>query len=157
MDKPVTRAVMEAGLVEETTIEQLRRWGLLHTETERKNIEDPQSVVNSIREALEGEELVALRATDLDLIREYLANSQKGRLHVPANEDGKMASLTVEYGVTVMGLYVIPWTSESIRELLLHEKTYLKTADGRKIRFIRVDELYYGDKKAFVSCTPLER
>jgi hypothetical protein len=157
MNKPVTRAVIEAGLVEEATIDQLRRWGLLNTDAERKNIEDPQQVVNNIREALEGEEVVAMRATDLDLIRQYLSNSKKGRLFVPADDDKKTASLTVEYAVTVMGSYVIPWTSESIKELLLHDKTYLKTAEGHKVRFAHINEVYYDDKKAFVVCAPLER
>lgn len=157
MNKPVTRAVMEAGLIEESTIEQLRRWGLLNTEAERKNIEDPQQIVNNLREAMEGEEAVAMRATDLDLIRQYLSNSKKGRLHVPADDDGRMASLTVEYCVTKMGSYIIPWTSENIKDLLLHEKTYLKTAEGLKVRFAYINELYYDDKKAFVVCAPLER
>jgi hypothetical protein len=157
MNKPVTKAVMEAGLVKESTVEQLRRWGLLNTAAERKNIESMQQVVDSLREAMEGEDAVAMRATDLDLIRQYLSSNKKGRLHVPADEDGKMATLTVEYSVTKMGTYIIPWTSESIKDLLLHEKTYLKTAEGLKVRFAYINELYYGDRKAFVVCAPLER
>jgi len=157
MSKPVTQVVLEAGLVDEKTVQQLRRWGLLHTEAEAQNITDPEVIVNNIREAMEGGDLVELRTTDLDLVRHYLEHREKGKLHVPNPEDdAKTVGLPVEYCITKMGDYVIPWTSESIQDLLLHEKTFLRTAAGIKVPFAYVRELYYDRRKAFVICTPKE-
>jgi len=157
MNKPVTQVVLEAGLIDEGTVQQLRRWGLLHTEAEAQNITDPDEIVNSIREAMEGGELVELRTTDLDLIQHYLKHREKGKLNVPNPEDeARMVGLPVEYCVTKMGDYVIPWTSEGIQDLLLHEKTFLRTASGTKVPFTHVRELYYDRRKAFVVCTPKE-
>ena len=157
MNKPVTKVIMEAGLIDDQALAQLRKWGLLTTVAEVQNFKDPEIIVNRIREALEGDELVELRSTDLDLIRHYLNSRLKGKLHVPNPEnEEKMVALPVEYCVTKMGEYVIPWTSDGIQDLLLHDKTYLKIMEGTKIRFSRVRELYYDSKKAFVVCAPME-
>ena len=122
-DKPVTRAILETGLFDEAAAAQLRRWGLLTTVAEEQNFKDPDAVVDRIRQAMEGEDLVELRDTDLDVVRTYLNDRVKGKLCVPTPEDeSRIVPLKLEYCLTKMGEYVIPWMSEGIQDLLLHEK-----------------------------------
>jgi predicted transcriptional regulator len=156
MDKPLTKAIIETGLVDEHNIEQLRRWGLLTTVAEVQNYKDPEVIIQRIREAIEGEDAVELRDTDLDLIKEFLAHKEKGKLCVPVSEeeDKKIVSLPVEYCATELGEIVIPWASEGIEDLLLHPKTHMKLSGGEKITFSSVREIFYDRRKAFVVCSP---
>ena len=106
-------------------------------------------------EAVESEEAVEIRATDLDIVTQYLASRKKAKLHVPNPEDPeKTVGIQVEYCRTRLGEVVIPWTSESINDTLLDERTYLKPVGEDRIYFADVRELFYGDHKAFMVCDP---
>jgi hypothetical protein len=147
---------METGLVSKDSVEQLRRWGLLNNEAEVHNFTNPEDLVGRIRQVLESPDVVEMRDTDLDVIRRYLTTREKAKLHVPSPDDkDKTVPLPVEFCKTRMGEYVIPWTSESIKDMLLDEKTYLKPVGKARVRFQDVRELFYDDHKAFVVCTPV--
>lgn len=153
MSRSVTLAVIKSGLVSKDTLRELNHWGLpIEMIEENEVLDTPEAIVGRIQEALEGEDLVKIRDTDLDVLRCYLTCQKQGMLRV-AGDDG-VANVEVSYCVTPMGEYVIPWRSESIREYMTDPNTYLK-ADGGKVGFSDVRELFFGEHKAFMVCTPV--
>jgi hypothetical protein len=156
MSKAMAKAIVESGIVDEDALLQLKRWGYITDLVPGADpIQSSVALAERIVAALEGEEEVELRSTDLDIIRDYLAHRRRGKLHVPSPEEaGKTVGMAIEYCWTRMGDVVIPWTSEAINDLLLNENTYLKPTGEARIYFADVRELFYDDHKAFVVCTP---
>lgn len=152
MSRSVTLAVIKSGLVSKDTLQELNHWGLPIEMVEATEVLDtPEAIVGRIQEALEGEDLVKIRDTDLDVLRCYLTSQKQGMLRIAGDDEA--ANIEVSYCVTPMGEYVIPWRSESIREYMTDPRTYLKV-DGSKIGFSDVRELFFGEHKAFMVCTP---
>jgi hypothetical protein len=152
-------AVLQAGIVPPETLPELERWGMqlpedIEVETDRK------MALANIRESIESSETVAVRETDLDALRNYDKYCSKGRLYysIPDPSKGADARKTtfvdVTYAITTIGNYLIPWTDEDIYDLMLDEGTYLKPAGVERVYFDNVVELYYGERKAFMTCTP---
>ena len=156
MSREIARVVIDAGIVDRDAIAQLQRWGFLtDVEIALEPAISAASLARRILDSMESEETVELRSTDLDIIKDYLSSRNRARLHVPSPEEpGKTVGIPVEYSLTQMGEIVIPWTSESINDQLLNENTYLKPTGGSRIYFADVRELFYGEHKAFVVCTP---
>jgi hypothetical protein len=150
-------AVLKAGIVPTDMVTELARWG--NYEVPQVSVEpDPRVALAGIREAVESHDTVALRLTDLDALKYYDQNQQKGRLYYSLR--GGPATLRnttfieVIYAKTPEGNYIIPWTDEDIFDLMLDDGTYLKPAGEARVHFANIDELYYGEKKAFMVCTP---
>lgn len=156
MSRAVAKAVVESGIVDQDALAQLQRWGFaLDLQPGKEPLISAAEIAQKILDAVESEDSVELRSTDLDIIKEYLKSSSKARLHVPSPDDVKKTiGIPVEFCRTSLGDIVIPWTSEAINDLLLDERTYLKPTGEARIYFADVRELFYGDKKAFVVCTP---
>lgn len=158
MTRPVTKVVVESGIVDEDALAQLARWGFpIEVGQPREDYAlSAADVARRILQAVEDEESVEVRATDLDIVTEYLKKRQRAKLHVPNPEEGgrKTIAIPVEFCFTKMGEVVIPWTSESINDTLLDPETYLKPIGGERIYFADVRELFYGDHKAFMVCVP---
>jgi hypothetical protein len=154
-------AVLKAGIVPDTVLPELERWGMdLPTEVEVET--DRQRALENIRESLESPETVELRVTDLDALRDYKKNARPGRLYysIPDHSKAdprarKTTFVDVTYAVTTIGNYLIPWTDEDIYDLMLDEGTYLKPAAQERVYFSNVADLYYGEQKAFMVCTPV--
>lgn len=112
-----------------------------------------------IQEALESEEQSRLQSTELDLLKWFLQpqNQRKGRLVLIDPRMGTRASKTVTFCVDAKGRYAIPWTSESIKDLMTNEHSYLsyKDEDGKNLRvfFMDLEDIYFGDVKAFMTCS----
>lgn len=157
MDKPLTDIMVRAGIVPPETIALMERWGMLiEAEGESGEYASAESVVDAIREVQDSGETVKLRDTDLDVIKQYLHGQKPGRLYLKDDVTGEKASYPVFYAETRMKEYVIPWRSESIRELIVEPSSYLKTENGEKVYFSDVRELFYGDQKAFMVCEAAE-
>jgi hypothetical protein len=156
MSKEVAKAVLESGIVDKDALAQLQRWGhLTDVEISADEAVTATGIAQRIIDAIESKDEIELRSTDLDIIKDYLKSRRRARLHVPSPErEGQTVGIPVEYSSTKMGEIVIPWTSESINDQLLNEDTYLKPTGGPRIYFADVRELFYGDHKAFVVCTP---
>lgn len=158
----LTTAILEAGLVGEDVLAEMKRWGV-QFDWNGVTVDDLPKVLEKIRDALESEDTVELRGTDLDILGLYLVSKVPGRLILPDSKTGRTHSLAVEYCVTTLGEYVIPWTSEDIRDLLLDPKTYLRLAKQpgqdkpTKITFSDTRELFFGNRKAFVVCTAAKK
>lgn len=156
MSRAVAKAVVESGIVDQDALAQLKKWGFL---TDLEPGADPVlsgvGLAQQILEAMESEDAVEMRSTDLDIIKEYLSSRKRAKLHVPDPEnEGKTVGIPVEYCLTKMGEVVIPWKSESINDMLVNDDTYLKPTGEARIYFADVRELFYDDHKAFVVCTP---
>lgn len=157
--KPIAVAVVRSGLVSPNTLTEIRRWGLpVELVESDKVLTDPRQVVDLIQNALEGAEQVKISETDLDVLTRFLdpRYQREGTLVV---KDGDQKSTSkVMYCVTPLGEFAIPWMSESIADLMTNGQTYLrfKTCEGENehVKFFDVREVFFGDRKAFMVCTP---
>lgn len=150
-------AVLKAGIIPTDMVTELARWGNYEV-PEVQVEEDPRTALAGIREAIESHDTVALRITDLDALNYYKQNTLKGRLYYSLRGGPQTlrnsSFIEVAYAKMPDGNYLIPWTSEDIFDLMLDEGTYLKPAGGARVHFANIDELYYGEQKAFMVCTP---
>lgn len=161
--RPITYAVVKAGLVSEGALAELKRWGMpveVMPVDESEIIDDPKKIVEIIQEALESHAQVRVQDTDLDILHRFLDPSyqREGKLVIaPRSTDASFRTL---FCFTAMGEVAIPWRSESIYDLMTDGDTYFAWTDNagtqRKSYFSDVRELFVGDRKAFMVCTPVE-
>jgi hypothetical protein len=110
-----------------------------------------EEVVLAIDRALDDQGMVVVRETDLEAIPQYLATMRQATLTVIF--DDLSGTFSVDVGKLKSGEFLLPWRSDSITEELTNGKTFLEL-EGEKFFFSAVRELFYGDTKAFVACTP---
>jgi len=166
--RPLGKAVIRSGLVDENIIAEMKRWGLpVHTDAELAGrdeqieiIQDPDMIVKVLQDALDSADQVRLQDTDLDIVQRWVDPKKQitGKLFMKNGED--KATRKVIFCWTVMKEIALPWSSESIVDLLCNQETHLKFEDDkgvkRKLFFTDARELYIGDTKAFIVCTPFE-
>jgi hypothetical protein len=132
-------------------------------------MEKPEQVVQAIEEALQAEDLVLVRETDLECITNFLGTSHRGILHVVVEDDeggpDQEADIECFYGRTPLGEYIIKWHSDSIEDVMTNGKTFLQATagvelstlravrSGPQIFFTRAREVFFGKVKTFVICT----
>jgi hypothetical protein len=160
--RPLALAAIQAGLIDDDTLAQFQRWGFVPRTLDKRVQEDPDLIVERIQFALEAEEQVRMQSTDLDLLKFYLdpKNQIQGQM-VIATEDAK-ATKAVTFAKrerSAVVQYIIPWISESVVDIVTNGKTYLRyVLENRhvKVYFDHVEELYFGDVKAFMVGTGME-
>ena len=156
--RPVAEAVVEAGLIDESVLKEMKRWGMtVEAEPDEKLLGDMEATLQHIREAIESQEQVRIDETDLDLLCRFLdkEHKQSGRLIV--KEGKRHQTMKVEFCRTHAGEYAIPWSDEETPYVLANGETHLKwEAEGvqHDIYFMEVREVFFGKKKAFAVCTP---
>jgi hypothetical protein len=151
----LSQAVLRTGLVDETMLNELRRFGAVVPEGEPAKPVEPTEASRIIEEALQRHDLVLSRETDFDVLQQYFATEHAGRLFVVSGggEGTPTADFDVSYGRLRSGEYVFGWRSESIATLLCNGETYL-LAEEKKVFFKDARELFFGDFKVFVVCMP---
>jgi hypothetical protein len=153
--KPLTAAVVIAGILPENVLKEMARFSPV--------ISPPPSAVDQvpledaaayIQRAIQGEDHVTFRETDLDAVKTYLTTQKQGKLHlVLASADGTSpVDFPIAYGRTAMGEFIIPWSSENIADAMTDPETFLTTEDGDVVYFSDMRELHYDDTKAFMVC-----
>jgi len=162
--RPLGKAVIRTGLIDQDQLTEMRKWKLPvaieEVEDEGAAIKDPNTVVQILQDALESGEQVRVRDTDLDIVQRWIdpKNQLTGKLIMKEGEEH--ATKKVIFCLTVMKEIAIPWSSENIVDLLCNGETHLKfeEGDGTKHKYYFTDarELYIGDTKAFVVCSPYE-
>lgn len=157
--RPVGTAVIRAGLVDEETLSEIKRWGLPIQVVPRdvSVAEDPDMALRIVQDALESSEQVRVQDTDLDIIKRWIdpSNQVEGKL-ILRDLEGKRRTLKVRFCWTLMREVAIPWKSESITDLLLDGDAHLQwEQDGEKkcAFFTDARELFIGDTKAFIVCS----
>lgn len=126
-------------------------------------------MVQAIEEALQAEGLVLTRETDLEAVNWYLADQRQGELTVvleEVSEEGAkvihQATIACTFGLTPLGEFIIRWHSEAIEDVMTNGRTFLsfvspETLGERvEIYFNRVREVFFGETKAFIICTPVK-
>jgi hypothetical protein len=171
MTSPITQAVLKSGLISKEQLAEFRRWKA-PIEIPEKLPEPPKSIeeaAQAIEQALESEGFIISRETDLDILRQYLNSQKQGLLHVEISTDDitveSKADIPVTYGTTVYGMFILPWTSESIVEEITNGMTYLEVdwevpgvaTVKRRFYFEHVTELFFGQQKAFIVCRPTQQ
>jgi hypothetical protein len=168
--KPIVLAAIQMGIIDNDVLQQFKKWGFLPRELDTTPIEDSELAFEAAKEALDSREYVEMRDTDLDLLRFYLDknNQAKGQLVVidhtrPEEDKNAKSTKTVVFARRALGLrveYVVPWThEENIETILTNGRTYLRYSAGgvnMKVYFTNIQEMYFGDVKAFMVCTGIE-
>lgn len=152
MNKPITIAVLETGIVPKEMLAEMQRWGFPVTFVEKpvKPLQTSDQVIDTLRQAIEGDDTVQIRDTDLDALAHYLKGPLSGKLYIYTPDSDSVDNVAVTYTVLPNGRYVIPWTEESISDWLTYPKSYLKIGN-KKVYFDDVEELFFGGVKAFLS------
>lgn len=159
---PLSAAVLQAGLIDPEMIEEMKRFKVPIDFEEVPQAPAPVSaeqVTLLLEEALQSEDMVLSRETDLQILRQYLSTIRRGLLHIeiePDPEDTTSITATdidVTYGRTALGEYIIGWRSSSIEEMLSNGRTYLNE-DDKRIYFTNARELFFGKERAFLICQP---
>jgi hypothetical protein len=155
--RPLTKTVIRAGLVADSVLSEMRRWGfLVETSTDDEAIEDPDVVILALQDALESHEQVRVQDTDLDIVQRWIDPDNQVEGQLIMLEDGRRATRKIVFCWTVMKEVALPWAGESIVDLLINGETHLRyeDEDGKhKVFFSDVRELYVGDTKAFMVCS----
>lgn len=158
--RPTATAVVRAGLIPEETLVEMGRWGLpVELVAGPPTLNTVEDVLNVIRDALEGDDQVRMRDTDFDVLQRFLSPKYKQEGKIVLDDGTTKSSTKVFYCKTLMGLYAIPFRSETISELLTNGLTHLLVMNGAKhskIFFDNVEDLYFGEHKAFILCHPRE-
>jgi hypothetical protein len=157
--RPIAHAVIRTGLIPDDMLTEIRKWGLpIDFVQSSQVLETPQAVVAVIQDALESADQVEMRDTDLDILTRFLDPAQQLRGTLVLRDKDQKGSADVTFCLTQLKEYAIPWTSESIFEMVLNGETYLRytAADGSKMKvfFQSGRELFFGTKKAFMICEP---
>jgi hypothetical protein len=148
---PLTKAVLKAGVVSPAMLKEMQRFNpALKGEEAAEEPVDLDTASSLIVSALNSEEYVLVRETDLEAVRQYLSTTRTGLLHLDSGQQD--TDVDVTYGKTPLGEYIIAWVSDSIETFLTNGLSYLEE-DGKRVFFKDVRELFFGDKKAFMVCT----
>lgn len=151
----LTKVILTSGLIPKESLAEFQRWGFLPTGTipDLPKPETPDQLIQNIERALQEEELVVVRETDLESLNRYLTTMKQGSLHVVTPDS--VGDFPVMYGQTELGEYIIPWSSDGIEEVMTNGETYLQYDQGpakARVYFSSMRELFYGDVKAFIVC-----
>ena len=156
--RKLAEVIVRSGIISESQRTEFMRWSGMEQSINVSPPSDATMFIQQIELAMQEEEMILLRETDLEALQLFLHYQKKGSLHLGvAGEDGEpiiVNAVDVSYAVRKTGEYIIPWTSESMEELLVNGFTYFLNADGAKVYFRDVRELFYGDVKAFMVCVP---
>lgn len=141
--------IAKAGLLSPDMIAEFQKWGFPQepVEVQEMTLED---LLGELEAAMNSEDMVAMRVTDPEIIKEWGSSLTKGRLMLEL-EDGSRGEVEVLFGKTRTGEYILPWRSDTISEVMCNGKTHLLVEDTA-VYFQDVRELYFGDTKAFMLC-----
>ena len=147
-----------SGALNEGMLSELTKWKLPGVVVpEGQVFETPEEAVEAIEEALTGKSQVEVRVTDLDVLKNFLVSRKEGKLHL-VGEQGAKGTWPVTFGVIDRRShvdYIIPWNSDTIEMLLTNGESCLIDDNKKKIYFGSVTDLYFGEQKAFILCTPI--
>ncbi len=158
MTNPLATAAIEAGLVDQASLDEMRRWRPPVDLPEQAPVA-PASLEEAsqrIEQVLQSEGFVITRETDLEVLQQYLHTQQQGTLHVEildlVEEEPRVADFEVTYGRTRVGEYIFAYRGESMAEEMTNGLSCLVNAEGEKIFFTNAREVFYGEVKAFMVC-----
>lgn len=148
---------LQAKIVPETALQEFRRWTLALPEDQEQVFRTHEEITAALTEAYESSEQVKVRETELDVLQAWrdFKNRRKGTLVLIHGEE--KGSSEVTFIQTREGRIIFPWASDSIVELLTNGDSYLRFSQGgnpRRVYFESASDLFFDDRKLFVSCVP---
>ena len=150
---PITAAVLKAGLISPAMLREMKRISpSLDQDAEAETPVDLDMAAKLVEDALQSEKYVIVRETDLEVLRQYTTTAQQTILHVEP-EPGEGVDIEVSYGKTPIGEYIIAWRSDDLQVLMTNGLTYLVEGTTH-VYFHDVRELFFGEQKSFVVCSP---
>jgi hypothetical protein len=157
-----TRVMLKSGLITQQQLDELKAFRVpsIPPEAEVQPPVSLQEAAQAIEQVLQSEGMVLVRETDLESVQQYIQHAEHGILHIDATDPKDPVDVTNEtdiqimYSRTVLKEYMIPWRSEGIADLLTNGASYLINAQGEQVHFRQVRELFFGDQKSFMVCSP---
>ena len=154
----LTEVIVKSGLIPLSMFDEMKRWGLpvapppasLSFELQADLPLD--ALCTAIDLAMQSENYALPRETDLEALPQYLNTMRTAILRLVL-DDGQESDIEVLVGQMRSGEFIIPWQSESITDLMTNGETHLRV-DHRQVFFCSARELFYGNNKAFIVCTP---
>ena len=150
----IGKVLSEAGILDEELLREMNRWGLPNVPKNSDVVHDAstlQVLEEQIVEALDEHSIGLDRVQDLDALRQYAITQRPAQLFLTTSR-GK-SKISVQVGTTHSGDVLIPWRLDSIIEEMLNGDTYL-LLDGKRIYFNSVRDLFLGQERIFMLCTP---
>ena len=149
---PVTAAVLKTGIVSPALLAQMRRFNPMFLPDNTPDVPvDLETAGRLIADALQTEQYVLMRETDLSVVQKYIQEPKRAVLKYLA--DGAEADIDVTYVNNALGEYVFAWKGESISAAMTNGETHL-VVDDVAVYFMNVRELFFGEQKAFMVCQP---
>lgn len=154
----LAKAMAQSGALDASMLQEFAKWRLPGVVLPEDGMFDtPEKAVEAIEDAMTSAEQVEVRVTDLDVLKSYLQTRKEGKLHIVNDEKGTKGTWNVTFGTIKRPShidYIIPWNASSIEELLTNGQSYLLD-EKKKVYFSLVTDLYFGEQKAFMLCTPI--
>jgi hypothetical protein len=154
----LAKAIAMSGALNEGMLRELTKWRLPGVVVpDGQAFGTPEEAVEAIEEALTSAGQVEMRVTDLDVLKDFLVSRKEGKLYL-VGEQGARGTWPVTFGVIDRRShldYIIPWNSDTIEMLLTNGESCLIDDKKKKIYFGSVTDLYFGEQKAFILCTPI--
>jgi hypothetical protein len=146
---------MKLGLISPEMRAQFAQWGEV-PDVEPLEVQSHEEVIELVERALQNDDPLEVKVTNLELIQEFCATQRLGKLHLSVNDQD--AEFDVVFGISRAGDIILPWRSEDISDALLNPvQSYLEwVVDDvvHSVYFKSVEDSYYGDVKAFIVCAP---
>jgi hypothetical protein len=150
----LTKAVALSGAIDPGMFKEFSKWKLpVEIPNDTDLYDSPEEAIEAIEEAMTGQEQVEVRATDLDVLKQFLRTKRKGKLHLVTSKGS--GTLEIEFGVSTLGEYIIPWNADSIVDIMTNGESHILDV-RRKVFVSDVTELYFGGNKAFMLCVPVK-
>lgn len=147
----LTNVILRSGIIPPESIREFQKWGMMVPDEIPAPPTTPEELITQIDQALQDEDLVVIRQTDLSAASLYLTSAKPAVLHLVNDVLGTQGDVVVHVARNEMKEYMLPWQSTSIEDLLINGKTYL-VVDDKKVYFSSVRELFFGTTKAFLVC-----
>lgn len=155
MSQRLAEVVARLGAIPDSSIRELVKWGLPAVGPNGPSFDTADEACAALEEASESEDQVLVRVTDPDAVKHYLRTKTKGRLHLVSEE--MQDTFDWEFGKKqAAGFpdeYIMQWSADVDTDLLTNGESYLQDG-GNKVYFLRVQDLYFGDARVFIICTP---
>jgi hypothetical protein len=146
--------MVQSQLIPENALQELRRWRLPLDTVEERRFETHDQLIDAIWEAKESGAQVHKRLSDLDLLERWRDPTQRQQGVLVLRNGTEKASNKITFCYAANGDIIIPWTGDSIVDLIINRDSYLRlTIEGkpRRVYFKDAEELFFGETKAFIS------
>lgn len=150
----LAKVIAKSGILSTEQVDEFRRWktpGVIDLDGSEPTADSAEAIVEGIEQALQSKELVLVRATDLNILPQFLKTQAQGKLRVTSGSEE--ADFDIVFGRTTMGEYILPFMNDIVEEVLTNGEAKLVVGSSDPVHFTSINPLYFGEVKAFLLCT----